>query len=113
MGNKLRSLFFDYGMLGVLLLLCLACSLATIAQQQPTDGWTADRLAGKVAGEHPGGGALVVGLPNEGERAVVAAGRWSSLTAESFVRSARSWAGAPSSWRPSSSNGAAVAGCRP
>ena len=73
MGNKLRSLFFDYGMLGVLLLLCLACSLATIAQQQPTDGWTADRLAGRVAGEHPGGAALVVGLPNEGERAFVAA----------------------------------------
>lgn len=73
MGNKLRSLFYDYGMLGVLLLLCVACSLATIAKQQPTDGWTADRLAGKVAGEHPGGAALVVGLPNESERAFVAA----------------------------------------
>ena len=73
MGNKLRSLFVDYGMLGVLLLLCVACSLATIAKQQPTDSWTADALAAKVAREHPGGTTLVVGLANEGERAFVAA----------------------------------------
>ena len=73
MGQKLRSLFSDYGMLGVLLLLCLACCLATIARQQPTDRWTADRLATKVAEEHPGGSAIIVGLPNDTERAFVAA----------------------------------------
>lgn len=73
MGKMLRTLLADYGMLGVLLLLCVACSLATISKQQPTDRWTADRLAAKVAAEHPGGSALVVGLPNDTERAFVAA----------------------------------------
>src|SRR3954469_6846496 len=73
MGKRLRALFSDYGMLAVLLLLCLACSLATIAKQQPTDSWTADRLAAKVAAENPAGAALVVGLPNGDDRAFVAA----------------------------------------
>ncbi len=73
MGKMLRTLLSNYGMLGVLLLLCVACSLATIARQQPTDRWTADALAAKVAEQHPGGAALVVGLPNDGERAFVAA----------------------------------------
>ena len=74
MGDKLRSLFFDYGMLGVLLLLCLVCSLATIARQQPTDGWPADRFAAHVAEEHPSGPAPVAGVPHAGARAFVAAG---------------------------------------
>ena len=73
MGKKLRALFSDYGMLGVLLLLCVACSLATIARQQPLDRWTADRLAAKVATDHPRGAALVVGLPSKEEKAFVAA----------------------------------------
>src|SRR5436190_4993739 len=71
MGNKLRSLFSDYGMFGVLLLLCLVCSLATISPQQPTDRWTADRLAAKVAVEHPAGNAVVVGLRSDDEGAFV------------------------------------------
>ena len=45
MGKMLRTLLSKYGMLAVLLLLCVACSLATIARQQPTDRWTADALA--------------------------------------------------------------------
>lgn len=73
MGRTLRSLFSEYGMLGVLLFLCLACSLATISQQQPVDAWTADALAAKVAGKHPGGAAIVVGLDNGEERKFVAA----------------------------------------
>jgi ribose transport system permease protein len=73
MGRLLRSLFFDYGMLGVLILLCLVCSLATIARQQPLDWWTADALAAKIADQHPGGAAIVVGLANDEERAFVAA----------------------------------------
>ena len=73
MGKMLRSLLTDYGMLGVLLLLCLACSLATIKQQQPTDRWTADRLAAKVAAEHPAGTAIVVGLDSNTERGFVEA----------------------------------------
>src|SRR6185436_2260187 len=73
MGKMLRSLLTDYGMLGVLLLLCLACSLATIKQQQPTDRWTADRLAAKAAAEHPAGTAIVVGLDSNTERGFVEA----------------------------------------
>lgn len=73
MGKKIRIFLSDYGMLAVLLLLCLACSLATIARQQPTDTWTADRLAAKIAAQEPGVSALVVGLNNPEERAFVAA----------------------------------------
>ncbi len=75
MGNRLRSLFSEYGMLGVLLLLCLVCSVATISKQQPTDGWTADRLAAKVATEYPGGSAVIVGLRSGEEGAFVNAVR--------------------------------------
>ena len=75
MRKTIGVLLSDYGMLAVLLLLCLICSLATIAQQQPTDTWTADRLAAKIAEEEPGGSAVVVGLNSDEEKDFVEAVR--------------------------------------
>lgn len=69
------ALLSEYGMLVVLLLLCVVCSLATIAEQQPTDSWTADRLAARIAADYPNGSALVVGLSSDVEQAFVEAVR--------------------------------------
>ena len=72
LARYLRSVLSDYGMLLVLLLLCAACGIATIADQQPIDSWTADRLAGQIAAEFPGQNALVVGVDSDDEKAFVA-----------------------------------------
>lgn len=64
----LRLVLRDYGMLLVLLVLCAACSLATIAEHQPIDVATARRLAARIAADHPQGRVLVLTLDNGQER---------------------------------------------
>ncbi len=56
-----RSRFFsNYGMLGVLLLLCLFFSLVTVKDQYPTGAEGARQLAAKLVETKKGAGTLIV-----------------------------------------------------
>src|SRR5262245_30723416 len=57
----LRRLFTDYSMLAVLLVLCVALSIATIAEQHPTGAGAGTSLAGDIVAQaSPGDTVLIV-----------------------------------------------------
>jgi len=55
----LLRIFSDYGMLGVLLLLCLACTLGTIELRRPA-GLQAAKIVAEQIGAYPAGPRLVI-----------------------------------------------------
>jgi len=65
---ELSRLFSGYGMLGILLLLCLLFSILTISDQHPTGAHAAEVLAAQLAKTAHSGGVLIICRDNEEDR---------------------------------------------
>ena len=69
---NLSGLFGEYGMLLVLLLLCVAFSWVTYGQQHPTGAPAAEQLAVQIIREHPGARVLIAAGAVEEDEAFAA-----------------------------------------